>query len=129
MLLSMFLDDDDSDEFEHDHEHGDAPMPTPEQLADVQEKLQALGPAAQKIGLYMQGAEIGVAMDDEGNLNMMIVAMMLPGDVAWSDRIHDPEKAVVEEDFKAIARETEEEEFQAYQERLRKQLEGESDDD
>lgn len=76
--------------------------PSSEDLAVANGKADELNAAAQKVGLYMQGYKLGGVMDTEGQHRLVIIADFVPGEVAWSTKVQDPEAARVDEEFRTI---------------------------
>lgn len=102
--------------------------PSEELLSALRDAGEKLGPAAQKIGLYLQGFRIAQRESDEG-MKWVIIGDFLMGDVALSDRIIQPEAHDMDEQFRGIVHGAENDEFEEYRAKLQKEIDGEGGDE
>lgn len=83
----------------------------------LKKTMESLEQAARKIGLYVESAGTGVVPGQD--VNLLVVTFTL-GEVAFSDRVQNPDKDAAESEFRTMAVQTEEEIFNQLQEDLRK---------
>lgn len=101
------------------------PLVTSEMLHEASEKAEELGRKAQKFGLYQNHFDLAISADPEtGDPIIVIMTNFFPGDVAWSDRVQNPETNDVNKEFRAIQSELEQDDFEAYRARLEQRLQG-----
>jgi hypothetical protein len=109
------------------------PEPTPEQLAQLEAKVEELEGAARKVGLYRQThllvLEPTTTKDGDRTARLTIVANFTAGDVAWSPRVQNPEGHDVDRQFRSIQSELETDEFEQYRQALEERIEREGDED
>lgn len=69
-------------------------------LALLREKSEAIAAAADKLGLYSTGMQLGAAVDPVtgDNAQLMIVSTFAIGDLAFSKRVQQPEQEAVDND-------------------------------
>jgi hypothetical protein len=89
-------------------------IPTEEDLAEAREKAEQLSVAAQKLGLYAQGYEIGTASNEDDELRMVLVVQFIAGEITWTDRVLNPENADINDEFISMKTELENESFEEY---------------
>lgn len=105
------------------------PEPSDEQINHAHEKAEELEGLARRLGLYVEGFQLGVTEVEDGSLKMLIIAEFLPGDVAWSNRVQDPETDQMDVEFRAIQSDLEADEFENYRRQLAERLEASDDEE
>lgn len=109
--------DDSEDEYDEDDVVEEVARPTPEQIADATSKMEQLGRAAQKLGLFQLAGDIAVGESEDG-LQVVLIATFVPGETAWADRTLKPSDSAFDEEFKEIERGVKASEFEAYRKAL-----------
>lgn len=104
-------------------------QPDPDDIQQAHAKADQLGDLAQKLGLYQQHFDLGVAVGQDGTQRMTVISTFATGDITWTDRVLYPEEADMNDEFIVMKNQLEEEEFEAYRARLERELNGESDGD
>lgn len=115
---------------EHDdHEHdGEGFQPNPEDIQLAHAKGEQLAELAQKLGLYQQHFDLGVAKGPDGSMRMTVISTFSTGDITFSDRILHPQEADLNDEFIVMRTALEEEEFEEYRARLAREMGGEGDE-
>lgn len=126
--MNLNFPDDDDNDFEAEIGGFHPAMsyePTEDEIAGATEKLRELDSEAQKLGLYMQTTQLAVTPPiDERPPSLILVVDFLPGDKAWSNKVHNPERVDLDKQFREIKTEMSEDEFEEYRESLRRKIEG-----
>lgn len=94
-----------------------------EALEQLAQRVQA---EAEKLGLYAEDIRIGRAGmpgDEETGPSgpMVLVAHFMVGELAWADRVQNPEKVETDKAFKTMVVDLEEQEFEETRRRLLEQ--------
>lgn len=97
------------------------PTIDPDRLRIAHELGDKLIPVAQKLGLYQQSFRIGAA-GEGSEATMVLIVDFLPGEIAWEDRTLNPERHTIEEEFKAIADQSDDDRFEEYRANLERKL-------
>lgn len=112
-----------------DYEGGDGFQPSSDDIQLAHAKAEQLGEIAQKLGLYHQHFDLGIAKSADGTMKMTVISTFSTGDITWTDRILHPEEADLNDEFIVMRTAMEEEEFEAYRAKLERDMKGEEDDD
>lgn len=92
------------------------------------EKAEAVENAARKIGLYVQDMGLahaprhGGPVDEELGDNPVMVGLFTIGDVAFSDRVLNPETDSIDKEFRQMTVVAEKEQFDDLRDSLEKRL-------
>lgn len=101
--------------------------PTEEEYARAREAAEEMGKIAQKLGLYQQDYTLGTATGSDGELRLIIISTMTAGEIAFTDRILNPEESDINDEFVNMKTELERQEFDEYRETLRRRVEGDDE--
>jgi hypothetical protein len=117
-------------DFEDHEEHEHARyQPTEEDVASAREKADLLKDAAQKLGLYLQNADLGTASGPDGSLRMVVIGTFSTGDITFTDRVLRPEEADINDEFIALKTQLDDQEFEEYRANLERKMKGGDDAD
>lgn len=115
--------------------------PTEPNEEDAQRLMEELENAARKLGLYAENLAIGVpsggpyaSLLGDGE-KVVVVAQFTVGDIAWSDRVQNPQQEDADMEFRKMAVDLEKDAFEAKRAELERKLKegkpifGDEDDD
>lgn len=110
-------------------------QPSDEEARKLMEELEN---AARRIGLYAENIAIGVPIGGpnipEGEEQMVLVAQFTLGDIAFSDRVQNPQADETDMEFRKMAVDLEKDQFEAKRQEIERKLKegkpifGEDDD-
>lgn len=92
----------------------------PARLEAARTATSVLEDEARKVGLYAQNVRMAVT---EGAEHMVLIADFLIGDVAWSDRVQNPDMDETKDEFSKIESELTKDRFVELQEEMRRRVE------
>lgn len=106
-----------------DHHHDQPPQPSFELIEGTKKAVGEMEDAARKLGLYLQDHQL--AMDPRDPTKMIIIGQFLIGDVAWSDRVQNPQVDAETDQIKTMESDLAKQEFVELRERLERRARGE----
>lgn len=112
-VQTMFYDDDESGDFEMDE--GSIPDDVRAMLDDLGDSATRLADKTSRIGLHPLAHSVMVHEDSSA----AVVMTFNVGDLAWSDRVQNPQQEDVNAEFRELVQAEEERKFEEMQQRLK----------
>lgn len=93
----------------------DVPQPSEEQIENARNKAQQLDEVLTKLGVFPRQIDLGMLPDGQ----MVLAAAMVPGELAWSEKVQNPVQHEMVEDLDNEVTESKVQEMRERARRLR----------